>query len=192
MFEEQRVDAAMIRDGRFLAAVGLAVGAVVLVVVVVAGGGDSPDEAVSAPEAVVPSLNQVVEVAKGAGVGSPRRPVLPEPADAGAVVSFLAGEGAALVEFEGLVGPLVGAVPPAGEECLVSAQGLDGVGSPQELLGLAAGVPDPVTSELLVDLSASTGRFLGACRDGDERLRAELAFQWVLLERRLDQLGVDR
>lgn len=182
----------MIRDGRLWAVSGLAVGAVVLVVAAIAGGGGSPDQAVSAPEAVGPSLDQVVEVAKGAGVGSPRRPVLPEPDDAGAVVSFLSGEGAALVEFEGLVGPLVGAVPPAGEECLASAEGLDGVGSPQEMLGLAAGVPDPVTGELLVDLSASTGRFLGACRDGDEQLRAELAFQWVLVERRLGQLGVDR
>lgn len=171
---------------------GLALAAVLAAVGVVSiGGGDSSRSSGEADGDAGPSRGEVVEVAKLAGVGSPMRPVLPPVADREAVVAFLEGDGSDLVEARSVLVELLGSVPPDEAACLGQAGRLDDQIDPAELYGLAGDVPDAVTSELFVDLAASTNRFLSACGEGDEVLRGELAYQWVLVDRRLDELGVE-
>lgn len=170
---------------------GVAVLAVVAVVVVtVLAGGGSSESSGSSEDGTGPSRGEVVEVAKLAGVGSPRRPVLPPADDPAAVVAYVEGDGSDLVEVHSLLVDLLRSGPPDQAACLDRAGRLDEVVDPAELYRLAGQVPDGVTSELFIDLAASTNRFLAACGDGDEVLRGELAYQWVLVDRRLDELGV--
>lgn len=169
---------------------GLVLVAVVMAVVVSSGGGESPGSSGGTAGGAGPSRGEVVEVAKLAGVGSPIRPELPPVGDPEAVVAFVEGDGSDLVEAHSLLVELLGSGPPDEAACLGQAGRLDDVVDPAELYGLAGQVPDAVTSELFISLAASTNRFLAACGDGDEVLRGELAYQWVLVDRRLDELGV--
>ncbi len=170
---------------------GLVLAAVVVAVVVSSSGGDSSGSSSGSAGGAAPSRGEVVEVAKLAGVGSPMRPELPPVEDPEAVVVFVEGDGSGLVEAHSLLGGLLGSVPPAEAVCLDQAGRLDELIDPAGLYRLAGEVPDAVTSELFVDLAASTNRFLAACGEGDEVLRGELAYQWVLVDRRLEDLGVE-
>ena len=169
---------------------GLALVAVVAAVVVVVVGGGSSESPGGSEEDAGASRGEVVEVAKLAGVGSPMRPVLPPAEDPAGVVAFVEGDGSDLVEVHSLLVALLGSGAPDEAACLGRAGRLDDVVDPSELYGLAGDVPDGVTSELFVSLAASTNRFLAACGVGDEVLRGELAYQWVLVDRRLEELGV--
>jgi len=140
---------------------GLVLAAVVVAVVVSSSGGDSSGSSSGSAGGAAPSRGEVVEVAKLAG------------------------------EAHSLLGGLLGSVPPAEAVCLDQAGRLDELIDPAGLYRLAGEVPDAVTSELFVDLAASTNRFLAACGEGDEVLRGELAYQWVLVDRRLEDLGVE-
>lgn len=170
---------------------GLLLTVVVAAVVVMAVGGGGSSESTGGGEGDAgPSRGEVVEVARLAGVGSPMRPVLPPVEDQAAVVAFVEGEGSDLVEVHSVLGGLLGSGPPDEDVCLGRAGRLDDLLDPAGLYGLAGNIPDAVTSELFVDLAASTNRFLAACGEGDEVLRGELAYQWVLVDRRLEELGV--
>lgn len=173
------------------------VGSVLLVVAVVAviavevvGGGGSSESSGGSVEDAGASRGEVVEVARLAGVGSPMGPVLPPAEDPAAIVAFVEGDGSDLVEVHSLLADLLGSRPPDEAACVGQAGRLDDLVDPAELYGLAGDVPDGVTSELFVSLAASTNRLLAACGDGDEVLRGELAYQWVLVDRRLEELGV--
>lgn len=172
--------------------VALAVGAVVIIgVVLVAGRGDSPEEPTDQTSVPTgPTRQDVAAVAQQAGVGSPRRPTLPPAEDPAAVAAFLTGEGAGLTAVTEALVPLLERDAPGEADCLAVAEELDREFAPAELYEVAGDVPDATTSELFVGLAASTSRFLTACRDGDEVLRGELAYQWVLVDRRLEELGV--
>jgi hypothetical protein len=79
------------------------------------------------------------------------------------------------------------------DSCTVFATNLDGViAAPAVLSGLAADVPDPVTSELFISDIALKAKMLASC--GDDKTGtsgAEVAWQSELLERRLAELGLD-
>lgn len=178
--------------GRRLVFVGGAVAVLLIVgllfVVSRDDSSEEPADQTSVPAG--PTRQDVVAVAQQAGVGSPRRPTLPPAEDPEAVVAFLTGEGAGLVSVAEALTPLLEREVPAEADCLAVAEALDQEFAPAELYEVAGDVPDTTTSELFVDLAASTTRFLTACRDGDEVLRGELAYQWVLVDRRLEELGV--
>lgn len=171
--------------------VGFALGAIVVLVVVAISGSPPPigeqRSAVSRP-----SVSEIVGVASRAEAGDPTAVVLPEVDNRVAAVAFLEGEGTDVVAMAARVVPLVSLEPPDRARCDEVADGLDELGEPAALFDAGSRVPDLVSAELSVDLAASTTRFLGVCQAGDEVLRGELAYQWVLLDRRLDQLGVSR
>ena len=168
----------------------LLVAAVVAVIAVVMGSGDSSESAGGGERDGGPSRREVVEVARLAGVSSPMRPVLPPVQDQPAVVGFMEGEGSDLVDVHSLLRGLLRSEAPDEGDCLGRAGRLDDLLDPAGLYGLAGDIPDAVTSELFVDMAASTNRFLAACSEGDEVLRGELAYQWVLVDRRLEELGM--
>lgn len=173
----------------------LVVGAAVVLAVVawvLVDGRDqsSPDTTEQAAEPTGPTRRDVAAVGRQAGVGNPSRPALPEVENRQQVVAFLDGEGSGLVDVHTVLVALLDRNAPNEADCRAVAAQLDELFVPAELYQQAAAVPDSTTSELFVNLAASTTRFLGVCPEGDEVLRGELAYQWVLIDRRLDDLGV--
>lgn len=80
------------------------------------------------------------------------------------------------------------------ESCEATADSLESIGSPEELLAAAAGTPDGPTSDILVNLYSSTAQTLAECNDPAvfEDAVAEFAWHWAVADRRLDELGVAR
>lgn len=170
----------------------LAAGGVVVLIGALMKGDDAGDPPAGSEELSEPEFGDIVAVARAAGVGNPRRPELPDPEDPEPTVAYLDADGAVLLEQQQTVVSLFDREPPSDEQCRAAATSLDELGSPTELYGRGEATPDPVLAELFVSLSASTSRFLSTCDAGDEEKRGELAYQWVLVQRRLDQLGVPR
>ncbi len=137
--------------------------------------------------AQVADLNALVEES---GFGDPDAVELPGPDDANPVVAWLEGEGspavALVIDSERLWSEGMAA-------CEAVAEELD-ANTPEEVVAAASSTPDEVTSEILVGLHTATGAALGACADAAtfEIAVAELAWQWALADRRLDELGVER
>lgn len=160
-------------------------------VATVSGGGSTPDSRNEQSAPVGPSRQEIAVVARQAGVGSPGRPDLPQVEERDAVVAFLETDGADLIEVHTTLVGVLGEAAPTEADCQAVAAQLDELFVPAELYGVAGEVPDAATSELFVNLAASTNRFLAACSEGDEVLRGELAYQWVLVDRRLDDLAAE-
>lgn len=78
--------------------------------------------------------------------------------------------------------------------CEATADVLDAIGTPEELLAAAAGTPDGPTSDILVNLYSSTIQTLAACAEPDdfEEAVAPFAWHWAVADRRLEDLGVNR
>ncbi len=172
------------------------VGAIAVAVLIAGGaltltlsGDDGPSRSSGEdPAESGPSRQEIAVVAREAGVGGPIRPELPEVDDREAVAAFLDADGARLIAVHSSLADLLANDEPTKTDCEAVAAELDDLFVPAELYAVAGDVPDPATSELFVNLAASTNRFLAACRDGDEVLRGELAYQWVLVDRRLEDL----
>jgi len=168
--------------------------AVVVIMVVgflwLVGDRGAPESGEAPTQLPVPSRREAAAVADGAGVGSPLAPRFPPVPPAGGGAGYLAGDGGVLVDAHRSVGALVRTEPPDEAGCIQVGDGLDSLATPAVLYERAGQVPDEVVQELFIGLTASTLRFLAACAEGNERLRGELAFQWVLIDRRLSDLGV--
>lgn len=135
-----------------------------------AGGGQSGD---------------IASTAQKAGRGDPSEIDVPAVEDRGAVREFLAGDGSALVELLDVTGPLAADPEPTAGSCEAAAAELSGLGTPEELLGLAVDIPDAPTSEIAQNLIASVSRTVASC-DGEDVER--LAFEWSLWRERVDEV----
>ncbi len=76
------------------------------------------------------------------------------------------------------------------ETCQEAATTLDAIGRPDELFGIADGIPDGPTREIALSHLDELARYLGVCLQEGRRPVAEaLTFKRVVLERRLEAVG---
>ena len=159
-------------------AVARAVLVMLALLAVACTGGDDDDARVAATYPPHPEF------------GDPADVDLPAPDDESETKAWLEGDGAAAVKLHEAVAPLVDGAP---SECPGVAERLDDVAPPEEVLDAAGGIPDPVTGELFTGLHRAAIEALGTCRsDGFEAAQDDLAWQWALVDRRLDELEVTR
>ena len=132
-------------------------------------------------------LEELIEVS---GLEDPAVIKVP-PAGDGETVNWLNGEGAAAVGLVTASEDLWAEGEPA---CESTAEALEAVGTPEQILVAAAGTPDEPTREILVNLHRFTGDTLTACADAEafEPAVAQLAWHWAIADQRLEQLGVNR
>lgn len=171
---------------------------VVLAVVAVAGGAvvarslSSKSGPAAASSPTVPAMPNISAVGD-----DPASVELPKVTDASAAKVWLDGEGHVSVVFVTTV-PKVWSAPT----CAEAAAAFDAVGSPKAVLTAASSTPDNGTAEMLTTLYSLTGPALQACTasglppaevppsaDGTSPA-ATLAWQWMLVNRQLDALGV--
>lgn len=124
------------------------------------------------------------------GFGDPAEVEVPAAIDPAAVVAWLEGDGHAAVTLLSESEPLWRQGAGA---CDQVARDLDAY-TPAEVQAAAVGVADQPTSDILSGLVTATATALTTCGDPEEFevVRAELAWQWLLADRRLDELGVIR
>jgi hypothetical protein len=136
-----------------------------------------------------PRDQRAVELAQQSGYGDPAEVDLPKVSSDAR--KWLDGDGTPAVALvratDGLWRDGAGACPSTEEE-------LQRAGTPEQVKAAAAATPDEATSEILVDLHATVVAVLRACEDGPSFSAAlpALAWQWLLADRRLDEIGVAR
>lgn len=120
----------------------------------------------------------------------PEDVALPEVSgDPVAVREYLAGPGQPVVAVVELTADLLAEGTPDDERCRAVAEvELPAVGLPAQVMGAAAGIPDPTTSEMALGQIDALVDLLDSCLAGDadtERVR----FSTTIIERRLEELG---
>lgn len=129
------------------------------------------------------------DLVAASGFGDPGDVEVPPVAEPDAVVSYLTGEAAPLLEFRSAVQPLISEEPVTAAGCADLAADLDEGPKPEMLLAMATETPDGPTGDLLAALVSGTPAALQTC-DGDGAARAELAWQAAVLDARLHDLGL--
>lgn len=131
----------------------------------------------------------LTDLVGASGLGDPA--IVEIPAPEGDSKAWLTGEGAAAVEIVSAAQPLW---ERGSEACEPATVALDAIGTPEAVTAAAAGTPDGPTREILLGLEIAVETALRACGEPGsfEDARAELAWQWALADRRLDEVGVDR
>ena len=131
----------------------------------------------------------LAELVLAAGLGDPMTISIPAPG--GDAKAWLEGDGAPAAE---LVETTQILWRSGAGECESVVVALDGLGTPDAVAAATAGTPDGPTQEILLGLQTATESALRACGDPGafESARAELAWQWAIADRRLNEIGVDR
>lgn len=75
------------------------------------------------------------------------------------------------------------------DTCPAAAAALDTIGPPDELFGIADGVPDAPTRDIALAHLDELTRYLGVClQEGDPPDAEGLTFKRIVLERRLEEV----
>lgn len=134
----------------------------------------------------------VVALARTRSSDDPVTTPLPPPDDREALRRYLRGEGRAVVELHDAARRLLTPASPTRADCdAVAATVQRQAGTPSMVLARAGAAPDDVMRDLAVNEARTTSRVLGVCGGSDGAgYRADLAYEWVLVQRHLIAAGV--
>lgn len=150
----------------------------------------SPTTRATTVDAAARYREAVLTVAATGTRGQPETVELPEVVDLDVTRDYLDGDAKALTQLLVSTGPLAGDPSASTELCETVADDLRALGTPEELLDLAAGITDRPTREIAQNVVGSSGAALGACGQpafGEEVAR--LAFDWSLWHRRVQEVS---
>lgn len=181
---------------RIVIVVGAVVGLVIAAAVVFLVLGDGSDKD-GKGTSVTTSTTRPVEIpaidpslVAASGFDDPTTGELPDVEDREATVEHLEGPGWALVTFRVEAGALVAEAEVSAAACDQIAARLEGGPAPGDLQELAAATPDQVTADMFANAISGTMSALDGCASGMPDGRASLAWQFAVLDRRLEQLGI--
>lgn len=167
----------------------LACGVVALIAMLGLTSCSSDENTESATTTIEPAIRPNIQSnAKLAGQGDPLAVIVPEAMDITALRVFLAGDGSPLVRLRDSTAPLAAGTAPTVTECEAVAAELTKLGPPEDLVALAGGIADEPTREIAQNLVGSSARALASCGGTATDSLHELAFDWTLWDRRLQEI----
>ena len=123
------------------------------------------------------------------GASDPELIDLPAPRSAKTLKRFLAsGVGTKLVELLTAVTPLAAAESPTPRLCRMVAAELRKLGTPGELLELSSNIVDEPSKEVATNLVSEVSLTLAGCGSAPDEHASQVAFDWVLWARRVDEV----
>ena len=138
-----------------------------------------------------PVVRAALEASKQSGFADPYQVEWPPAEDPDGILAWFQADGQPLVT---MFVQVAGFWADEDLDCYAATAVLDGLGTPAELRGLIAEVPDEVTEDLMGSVYFAAVNLLGHCVDGlvnrDTPSYGDYAWQWVVAHRRLTELGV--